>query len=248
MGATVNLIPQTLPPVYPAAKHSSESNEQYTPIAIIDPSRSTLIQIDMDPASSVFANQVVQAKQIYTIDDNGLDQEWVGRIFLNPPGGALRKAIRGTRSSAVLWWLKLVESYERDQTESAIFIGFSLEIMQAVQSTPVRHPMSFPCCLPKKRIAFDVLADDLIARLRTEQSKLIAARPSSVKQQKKIVQLAERIEELEPLRGQRVAGEEPPHGNVIVYLPPVGQDARRAGIERFVTAFARIGYIHAPGA
>lgn len=59
--------------------------EWYTPPAIVDAARKVMGGIDLDPATCEQANAVVQAAQIFTEDDNGLDQEWLGRVFLNPP-------------------------------------------------------------------------------------------------------------------------------------------------------------------
>lgn len=42
--------------------------------------------IDLDPATNVTAQgKIVKAKKFYTIDDNGLEQPWAGRVWLNPP-------------------------------------------------------------------------------------------------------------------------------------------------------------------
>lgn len=60
-------------------------NEWYTPELHISMARAVLGDIDLDPASSEIANGAVQAAQFFTIDDNGLDKDWAGRIWLNPP-------------------------------------------------------------------------------------------------------------------------------------------------------------------
>ena len=55
-----------------AARHSSETNEHYTPTEIVEAARATLGgTIDLDPASCAEANGWIQAKQIYTRKDDG---------------------------------------------------------------------------------------------------------------------------------------------------------------------------------
>jgi phage N-6-adenine-methyltransferase len=41
--------------------------------------------IDLDPASCATAQRRVRADNFFTKDDNGLEQEWHGRVWLNPP-------------------------------------------------------------------------------------------------------------------------------------------------------------------
>ena len=74
-----------LPPV---AHNFNSSLEYFTPAQYIDAARAVLGDIDLDPASCELANQTVNAAQFFTADDDGLNQEWRGRIWLNPPFAA----------------------------------------------------------------------------------------------------------------------------------------------------------------
>ena len=62
--------------------------EWYTPVEYVNAARSVMGSIDLDPASSVLAQQTIQATTYHTIHDNGLVQPWKGTVWLNPPYAA----------------------------------------------------------------------------------------------------------------------------------------------------------------
>lgn len=72
----------------PAENHRAEGtgeNEWYTPEQYIEAARAVMGSIDLDPATSESAQLRIGAAKFYTINDNGLNRDWEGKVWLNPP-------------------------------------------------------------------------------------------------------------------------------------------------------------------
>ena len=69
----------------PFVANNSGEDEWYTPQNIVDAGTSTMGHIDLDPASSEIANSIINATEIFTIEDDGLNKTWYGNVWLNPP-------------------------------------------------------------------------------------------------------------------------------------------------------------------
>ena len=161
-----------------AARHSSEGNEHYTPASIVEPARRTLGAFDLDPASCDEANGWIEADRIFTREDDGFVRPWWGRVFLNPPGGlsddqqrpvkkkcretgecgiAGRHTHEGVESSQKKWWFKLAREYVSGNVKAAIFVCFSVELLQSTQiDTPagLPLPLDFLICYPSRRVPY----------------------------------------------------------------------------------------------
>jgi hypothetical protein len=124
-----------------AARHSMDSPDWYSPSPLVEAARLVMGGIDLDPASSEEANATVQAEMFYDIEDNGLLLPWYGRVFHNPPGGLVDA-----------FWKKFLS--ERNTVDQMVFVGYSLEQLQTLQTHNTTTPLDFPLCFPKKRIAF----------------------------------------------------------------------------------------------
>lgn len=135
-----------------AARHSSSSVEYYTPSYVVEAARHVMGGIDLDPASCARANEIVRAAQIFTVRDNGLSKLWrAERVFLNPPGGVDRDYESRQRK----WWFALARAWAHGLVEQAVFVCFSIELLQTTQVEPEGPlPLDFPICFPRVRVRY----------------------------------------------------------------------------------------------
>lgn len=100
-----------------------KSNEWYTPARYVEAARAVMGSIDLDPASCKEANLVVRAMKFYTARNNGLEHEWYGNVWLNPPYGSTKGIMGRTGNQEGLtkpFVFKLIDEYEQGNVKQAI--------------------------------------------------------------------------------------------------------------------------------
>jgi len=91
----------------------SGENEWYTPPEYIDAARVVMGSIDLDPATSDEAQEIVMAARFYTAKTNGLAHDWHGNVWMNPPYG---------RDHISLFTSKLKAEYSAGRVKQAVML------------------------------------------------------------------------------------------------------------------------------
>lgn len=65
--------------------NNAGESEWFSKPELVDAAREVMGGIDLDPASTGIANEVIGALHFFTKDSNGLVQPWAGRVWMNPP-------------------------------------------------------------------------------------------------------------------------------------------------------------------
>ena len=118
--------------------YGDTKDDWYTPSSIIEPARRILWSIDLDPASCALANEVVKAKKYFTIDDDGLSQDWFGNVWCNPP-----------YSDTDRWVKKALKEFREEKINHCLFLCNA-----SVDSRYVHRLLYFPNCFLLGRVAF----------------------------------------------------------------------------------------------
>jgi ParB family chromosome partitioning protein len=98
--------------------------------------------IDLDPASCAIANTIVKAERFFTQEDDGLSQEWKGRVWVNPPYAArLVAQFAG----------KLVAEFRAGRVSSAVVLVNNATETRWFQSLA---DAASSACFPSRRLRF----------------------------------------------------------------------------------------------
>lgn len=130
-----------LPAEQRLSSFARDSNDWYTPVMYVESARRVMGGIDLDPASCFFANQIVQAAEIYTEAEDGVCavNRWHGRVWLNPP----------YQGQAAPFAHRLIAEYDKGNVQQGIMLLNSWS-----NSAKWFHPcFRFPICW-SGRIAF----------------------------------------------------------------------------------------------
>ena len=154
---------------------------------LVDSAHLLMGGIDLDPASSVMANKYVNAKNFYTISDDGLnDQEWYGNVYLFPPNRsyfwntkAYRwKATRGLSPTLIsghaLWWQTLKRKWLAGEINQAVYFSNCPDMFLYAQDI-----FDHPICILRTRpiLVQHFLATDEIKSRNTCVSFVVYLQP-----------------------------------------------------------------------
>jgi len=118
-----------------------DGNAWMTPPDHIERARRVLGGIDLDPASSAEANNIVRAKAFFTKEQDGLAKAWAGKVWLNPPF---------SNPLVARFVERLVKAHDSGSVPRAILLVNSATDVSWFQDLMAR----FPVCFTRGRIAF----------------------------------------------------------------------------------------------
>jgi ParB family chromosome partitioning protein len=138
----------------PHVSQATGNNEWYTPPEYIEAARKVLGAIDLDPASNAEANKIIKADRFFTAEDDGLNKNWKGRVWLNPPY---------TSSLIAHFALKLKIHYaKKEVTEAVVLVNNATETAWFNTLISIASAVVFP----KSRVKFHTAGGEAGAPLQ----------------------------------------------------------------------------------
>lgn len=120
------------------------NNEWGTPPRFLESARKVMGSIDLDPTSNERAQKNVMASTFYTEKENGLNYDWKGNVWLNPPyGTGLAKPFMN----------KVIKGYSAGYIQLAIVLTNNVTDTARFANTLGVHADAF--CFPSPRIQFE---------------------------------------------------------------------------------------------
>jgi hypothetical protein len=153
-------------------------------------------RVDLDPASSKFANTLINAARYFTAEDNGLRQTWKAKnVYLYPPRdsltydeqppdtGVFRRKKRFVKSAQRVWLEECYRQYLRNNFEEAIVFLTSTEVALI---TTQKLGLDFPICVLKEKPALHLDKPDLPKISNTRCYGFILYMPESTNPDKRV--------------------------------------------------------------
>lgn len=141
--------------------------------------------IDLDVASSGFANEYVHAKNYFTPSDDGLnDQEWFGKVYLFPPSGTyyfdkknerwkMTRACSPTlTSSHAVWFRRLFKAWFHNEIEEGLYFSNCPDMFRYEQRL-----FDFPVCILKSVPTLVARTNEEVRQHNTCTSFLVYLQP-----------------------------------------------------------------------